>query len=236
MSEEAFFTLHRDIPRQGPGMAEDVLWVLDQIDPPSLVIDAGCGPGADIETFAEALPKVGIEGFDIVPHFVAEARDRLDCFGPRVKVWCGDMEDITGPADLIWSAGAVYFLGLEAALSRWRAALAPGGVIAFSEPVFLSDTPSKEATAFWADCPGVGTADKIAARVESAGFRTRATQVITGRAWLNYYLPLMTRAARLRIGAGPELAKELDAAEAEFARWRAAPTEIAYLLSVVDPA
>lgn len=236
MSEEAFFTLHRDIPRQGPGMAEDVLWVLDQIEPPARIIDAGCGPGADIETFAEALPKAEIDGFDIVPHFVAEARDRLSCFGPRVRVWCGDMEDITGPADLIWSAGAVYFLGVEAAISCWRNVLAPGGVIAFSEPVFLSGKPSKAATVFWADCPGVGTADGIAQQVREAGFRTCATRIITGRPWLNYYLPLMTRAARLRIGAGPDLAKELDAAEAEFARWRAAPTEIAYLLSIVEPA
>lgn len=236
MREEAFFTLHREIPRQGPGTAEDVLWALDQIEPPARVIDAGCGPGADIETLAEALPKAEIDGFDIVPHFVSEARDRSNCFGPRVRIWCGDMEEITGPADLIWSAGAVYFLGVEAALSRWRTVLAPGGVIAFSEPVFLTDTPSAAATAFWAECPGVGTARQIAIRVASAGFRTRATRLITGRAWLNYYLPLMSRAARLRIGAGPELAKELDLAEAEFARWRAAPTDIAYLLSVVEPA
>ncbi|MDI3337443.1 class I SAM-dependent methyltransferase [Defluviimonas aestuarii] len=236
MNEDPFFTLHRDIPRQGPGTPEDVLWVLDQIDPPARIIDAGCGPGADIEAFAANLPKVEVDGFDIVPHFVEEARDRLSCFGPRVRVWCGDMEEIIGPADLIWSAGAVYFLGIETALARWRAALAPGGVIAFSEPVFLTDPPSKAAAAFWADCPGVGMADKIATRVESAGFRTRATRLITGRAWLDYYLPLMSRAARLRIGAGPDLARELDAAEDEFAGWRAAPTDIAYLLSVVEPA
>lgn len=236
MSEEAFFTLHREVPRQGPGMAEDVLWALDQTDPPTRIIDAGCGPGADIETFAEALPKAEIDGYDIVPHFVAEARDRLGCFGPRVRVWCGDMAEITGPADLIWSAGAVYFLGVEEALARWRPALAPGGVIAFSEPVFLTDPPSKAAKAFWEQCPGVGTAERIAARVEKAGFTTRATRLITGRAWLDYYLPLMSRAARLRIGAGPDLTPELDAAEAEFAGWRAAPTEIAYLLSVVEPA
>lgn len=235
MSDDPFFTLHRDIPRQGPGMAEDVLWALDQIAVPSRVIDAGCGPGADIETLAEALPKATVVGVDHVPHFVAEARERLDCFGPRVRVWCGDMAQLTGPADLIWSAGAVYFLGVEAALGRWRDSLAPGGTIAFSEPIFLSDPPAPPVAAFWADCPDVGTADTLARRIENAGFRTRATRLITGRAWLDYYLPLMTRAARLRIGAGPVLAAELDAAEAEFARWRAAPAEIAYLLSVVEP-
>lgn len=236
MSEAAFFTLHRDIPRQGPGTEEDVFWALSLIPPPARVIDAGCGPGADAETLAAALPKAEIEGFDLVAHFVAEARDRLACFGPRVRVWQGDMAEIAGPAELIWSAGAVYFLGVETALRLWRGALAPGGAIAFSEPVFLTDPPSPAALAFWADCPGVGTAEGIAERVGNAGFRTLGTRLITGRAWLDYYLPLMARAARLRIGAGPELAAALDEAEAEFARWRAAPTEIAYLLSVVAPA
>jgi len=233
---DAFFTLHREIPRQGPGASEDVLWMLAQIDPPARVIDAACGPGADTETLAEALPKAEIEAVDHTPHFIEEARARLDCFGPRVRARQGDMRDLSGPADLIWCAGGVYFLGIEAALESWRAALAPGGVIAFSEPVFLADPPTEGAAAFWVDCPGIGTAASIADRVAGAGYRTRATRVLTGRPWLNYYLPLMARVARLRPGAGPELRATLDEAEAEFARWRAAPDQVAYLLSVVEPA
>jgi len=233
---DAFFTLHRDLPRQGPGDPQDILWALTQIDPPSRVIDAACGPGADTETLAEALPKARIEAVDHTPHFIDEARARLDCFGDRVDLRYGDMLDLTGPADLIWCAGALYFLGVETALAAWRPVLAPGGVIAFSEPVFLSDPPDQGAAAFWADYPGVGSAASIADRVSRSGYRTRATRVLTGRPWLNYYLPLMSRAARLRIGAGPELAAVLDEAEAEFARWRAAPDQVAYLLSVVEPA
>lgn len=233
---DAFFTLHREIPRQGPGAAENVLWALGQIAPPARVIDAACGPGADTETLAEALPAARIEAVDHTPHFIDEARARLDCFGDRVNLRCADMRVLTGPADLIWCAGALYFLGIETALAAWRPVLAPGGVVVFSEPVFLSDPPTAEASAFWSDYPGVGTARTIADRVLRAGYRTLATRVQTGRPWLNYYLPLMARAARLRIGAGPDLAHVLDAAEAEFARWRTAPDQIAYLLSVVEPA
>ena len=43
------------------------------------------------------------------------------------------------------------------------------------------------------------------------------------------------RIASLRPGASPELAAALDTAEAEIARWRAAPSEIAYALMVVAP-
>lgn len=233
---DAFFTLHREVPRQGPGAPEDVHWALSHVGDPGRVIDAACGPGTDTETLAEALPAARIEAFDIAPHLVAEARARLDCFGPRVRVWNGDMRDLNGPADLIWCAGALYFLGLETALDLWRPVLAPGGCIAFSEPVILSDPPSPEVAAFWADYPGIGDAEALAGRVARSGYRLRGTRVLTGRPWLNYYLPLMARAARLRIGAGPDLTAVLDEAEAEFARWRAAPDQIAYLLCVVEPA
>ena len=236
MMDDAFFELHREMPRQGPGDAEDVHWVLSVVGEPARVIDAACGPGADTETLAEALPLAEIEAVDLTSHFVEEARARLDCFGPRVTVREGDMQELAGPADLIWCAGALYFLGVETALALWRPVLAPGGAIAFSEPVFVSTPPSPEAAAFWSEYPGVGTAADVEARVRAAGYRARATRLITGRAWLNYYLPMMARATRLRIGAGPDLAVVLDAAEAEFARWRAAPDEIAYLMSVVEPA
>ncbi len=60
---------------------------------------------------------------------------------------------LTGPFDLIWSAGALYFLGVTDGLTGWRAALAPGGAVAFSEPCFFTDTPSDAARAFWDGYP-----------------------------------------------------------------------------------
>lgn len=236
MSGEAFFTLHRDLPRQGPGTGEDVAWALSLIAAPARILDAGCGPGADSETLAAVLPLARIEAIDSTAHLVEEAQDRLACFCPRVSARLGDMRSLAGPADLIWCAGAIYFLGVETALSLWRSALAPGGAIAFSEPVFLTDPPDPAARAFWADYPGVGSEAALVARIAAAGYRVLGTRPVVGRGWLDYYLPLMARAARLRIGAGPELAAVLDEAEAEFARWRAAPDHVAYLLCVVTPA
>ncbi|MCV2870566.1 class I SAM-dependent methyltransferase [Defluviimonas sp. WL0002] len=235
MTEDAFFELHRDIPRQGPGTAEDVAWALSLIQQPARIVDAGCGPGADSETLAESLPNSRIDAIDVTPHLVDEARERLACFGPRVTVRVGDMRSLPGPVDLIWCAGAIYFLGVEAALNGWRGALSAGGAIAFSEPVFLSDPPSPAAKAFWRDYPGVGTEAALVKRIEATGYRVLGTRQVTGRAWLDYYMPLMGRAARLRTGAGPDLAEVLDEAEAEFARWRVAPDQIAYLLCVVSP-
>lgn len=241
MDWDAFFTLHSDLPREGPGDAADVLWALDLAGVPAeaRILDAGCGPGADTAVLAQARPEAWIDAIDRQAGLVAEAAARLARFGPRVKVWQGDMGAIAGPYDLIWSAGAVYFLGVTEALRAWRPALTRAGRIAFSEPVLLGGPEPKPAAVarFWADYPRITDAGGIAARIAAAGFAILGTRLIVGAPWAAYYEPLARRIADLRAGqVMPALAAVLDAAEVEIAAWRAAPERIAYQLAVVAPA
>lgn len=233
----AFFALHRALPREGPGEAADVHWALAQLDdPPMRVADLACGPGADLETLAVALPDAQLTGIDRQAHFVDAARERTKGFGERVQVRVDDMATPGGTFDLIWCAGAVYFMGIIAALTAWKPNLAQAGAVAFSEPVLLRTPASGAAMAFWGDEDiDLTDAAGIAARVTAAGFRTRATRLIIGAPWRAYYAPMDARIAALRVGADAELAAVLDAAAQEVALWRAAPEEIAYLLSVVEP-
>ena len=230
----AFFTLHRDLPREGPGSAAEVDWVLDRIPPPARVIDAACGPGADTVTLAERLPGARIAAVDRQAHFIAEARRRCARFGGRVSVDEGDLREPTGPADLIWCMGAAYIVGLEAALAAWRPALAPGGVVAVSEPVLTETPPDPVVAAFWQG-EAVGTAGTLAARVAAAGFRTLDTRLVTGSPWAEYYDPIHARIAALRPAADPALATVLDETAREIALWRQAPDRIAYLLILAAP-
>lgn len=230
----AFFTLHRDLPREGPGEAADVFWALGQVPVPTRVCDVACGPGADLEGLAEALPAARIDAVDRQAHFVAAATARVARFGDRIRVRQGDMAALSGPYDLIWCAGAVYFLGLARALQLWRPALSDHGGVAFSQPVLLG-APSATVRAFWTDVPEVTDGAGIAAQVATAGYHTVATRVIVGPAWEAYYRPQRARIATLRPGAGVELAAVLHEAEAEIALWEQASDEIAYLLSVVAP-
>jgi hypothetical protein len=141
-----------------------------------------------------------------------------------------------GPFDFIWCAGAVYFLGIEAALGAWAPRLAPGGVIAFSEPCLFTDSPSQSAIAFWEGYARLTDAAGIASQIERAGFETRATRPIADIGWESYYRPMEARIARLRPGADAALSQVLDMADAEIAGWRAHRHETGYLLSVVRPA
>ena len=235
---EGFFEVHRGLHREGPGLPEDVIWALETagLSGALRVCDAGCGPGADTVTLAQALPEARIDAVDGVASFVAEARARVAGFGARVAVFEGDMAGLRGPYDLIWCAGALYFLGIEAGLQGWREALAPGGWVAFSEPCFLSTSPSEAARAFWEGEGAVGDIASIRARVAAAGYEVCGERMITGAGWAAYYAPMRERIGALRAaGRGEELAEVIAQSEAEMARWQAAPDEIAYALMLVRP-
>lgn len=239
MDWESFFTLHRGLSREGPGASEDVLRALELAGTrgAARVCDAGCGPGADSETLAEALPEARIDALDLHAPFAEATAARCARFGGRVRAWAGPMEDLSGPYDLIWCAGALYFLGVTEGLMAWRKALAPGGRVAFSEPVLLDGPVTEAERAFWKEYPAITDQAGILARVEAAGYRLLGSFPVIGAAWEGYYAPLEARIAALRAAsASPALEAMLVENEREIAAWRAGRERIAYSLSVVEPA
>ena len=132
---DAFFTLHRDLPREGPGEAADVAWVAKTIGlkRDAQIADVACGPGGDIGALLDAAPDGHVTALDKTAHFVDAARAAWG-EDPRTTILRADMASVANTYDLIWCAGAVYFLGVTPALTRWRKALRAGGVIAFTEP------------------------------------------------------------------------------------------------------
>ncbi len=234
---EALAILHAEMPRQGPGTAEDVLWALETLGLEGTVriVDAGCGPGADLETLAQALPEARITGIDMFPHLAEEARQRLRSF-PNVTVKTGDMTRLEGQVDLIWCAGALYFLGVTEGLTGWRDALAAGGAVAFSEPV-LPEGPRDVAEEFWADYPAITDWSGLEARVRDAGYHVLASRNIVGEGWAEYQEAQAARIAMLTTDADPvsQLATVLAAAAREVALWRRAPEQIRYALVLARP-
>ena len=236
MDWDGFFQVHKGLHREGPGLPEDVHWALAQTGVQGAIdaLDAGCGPGADLEVFAEALPSARLTGVEKTAQFVAEAQDRLASFGDRVTVCEADMAEPGGPYDLIWCAGALYFLGVTEGLTAWRSALKAGGWVAFSEPVLLPGIVSDEEAAFWDGYPRTDLAG-ISARIEAAGYRMAEHRLIIGPAWDAYYTPMRRRIATLRAAGNPELGTALDENEREADLWAAAQDRIAYALVLAQP-
>lgn len=235
---DAFLTVHRDLHREGPGEPADVHWALEKLglSGPLDVLDAACGPGADLLTLAEALPEAHITGVEKTAHFATEASARIAAYTPRVQAVEGDMSTPEGTYDLIWCAGALYFLGVTEGLQGWRSVLNPGGAVVFSEPVLLGTPPSDGARAFWEEYPQITDLDGIIERVTAAGYAVQDHRMIVGKPWADYYGPLQARIDMLREqNPHAALTEALDEHQREIDMWHAAQDQIAYALLIVKP-
>jgi len=235
--QTAFFTLHRDLPREGPGEAADIAWAtaLAGIGPKAQLADVGCGPGADIAALLEAAPQGQVTALDKTSHFIDEARARWQDDG-RVTLLKADMAAIRNRYDMIWCAGAIYFLGTTEALTAWRKSLTKGGVVAFTEMCWFTDLPSDVPKELWSrDYPGMTNDAGIRARVEAAGYEVLGTRRISDQAWENYFTPIDARIAALRPTADDTLTGVLDEAVEEAACWRTYRDEYGYVVYVVRP-
>ncbi len=232
-----FLELYGALPRQGPGNRASLDRAMQVIRPAkdAACLDAGCGVGADISGLLAHVPDGSVDGFEFYPEFAEwAARKNSD---PRVRVRTGDMLELDATYDLIWSMGAVYIPGVNTALRRWKPHLGPGGKIAFSEIVWLTDTPPIEAQDFWASYPAMTHLGGIETICRDEGYRVLDRTVLPDDAWEAYYHPLEARIAECRKGTCSEaLTAVMDEAEAEIALWRAHRRAFGYGLFVVKVA
>lgn len=234
MDWDAFFTVHKDLPREGPGAPEDVAWAcaLAGVPGDAAICDAGSGPGGDVAALLSAAPRGHVVAVDL--HF-GEAADARLADEPRARGVSADFAALEAlpeaPFDLIWCAGALYLLGLEEGPRTLARALKPAGVLAFSEPCRFVEEPSPEAEAIFGGYP-LRNADQIVAILETQGFTVLGHRPVPDAGWEAYFQPMEARIAELRPGADASLAAMLDQCAQEAADWRANRAEVGYLLVV----
>ncbi|MCB1364058.1 MAG: methyltransferase domain-containing protein [Rhodobacteraceae bacterium] len=229
---EDFLFIHSDLPREGPGDRASLDWALGHLAlrPDARILDAGCGPGADIAGLLSHVPRARLLAMETHAAYAARVREAF-AQDPRVRVCEGDMARPQGVFDLIWCAGALYFLGVEAGLRGWRDHLAPGGAAVFTDLAWTGAPRSPEAEAFWAAYPAMGARGDVLAATLAAGYRVVADRFLPASAWTAYYGPLEARIQTLRAGGAPsaELRLALDAEQGEIDLWRAHGGEFGYL-------
>jgi SAM-dependent methyltransferase len=241
-----FLEIYGSLPRAGPGTAEDTLRALDLVPIENIrgVLDLGCGPGAQTLVLAEALPEARILALDLLPEMAAEARRRMVEKGleGRVRVEVGDMmsPDVApGSQDLIWCEGAIYFAGISNALTSWRSFLAPGGCVAFTEPIWLEPSPPGEIVHWWQrEYPAITDESGVRTAVGNAAFETVGFFVLPADSWWkDYYGPMEERTEQFKAAhVGDPLAVEIAArAEEEVAMFRRFNTSYSYGFFVVRP-
>ena len=243
---ERFLALYGTLPRAAPGSNDATRAALGILPkgPRRTVLDLGCGPGAQTLSLVATLPDSIIVAVDVLPAMVAETarRSRVAGAADRVVAAVADMAAppvAHGSQDLIWCEGAIYFLGVTAALRTWRPYLTGGGCVAFTEPVWLRCDPEEEIASWWSrEYPAITDATGVRQAILDAGYRVIDSFVLPAEAWWNdYYSPMEARIPGfLAEYQRDEIALEIAAvAEEEISMFRRFSDAFSYAFFIVRP-
>lgn len=231
MNWEAFFTLHQDIPREGPGSdaaTRRAIGLLPALPERPVILDLGCGPGKQTLVLATDL-GAPITAIDIHQPFLDQLEEAVAAAGlsDRITIRPGDMGALDYPpesVDLIWAEGSIFAVGFKSGLENWRRFLKPGGLVVTSELTWLTDDRPADVHEFLSAAypPMTDIAGNIALAAE-AGYEVFDHFVLPSEDWWTEYMtPLNERAETLREAAAsdPDLAQVLSEhdLEADFCR------------------
>lgn len=198
--------LHRGLRRLGPGSAGCTLKAFRLCaDLPALpeVLDVGCGAGAQSLVLA-ASTQARITATDLIAAFLGQLRARAAAMGlgGRIQTVVADMAGLPfadGSFDLVWSEGAAYSIGFDAALAAWRCLARPGGYLVVSELSWFRPDPPEEIAVFWSrHYPGIRSIEANIAAARGAGFACVGSLRLPAAAWNRYHAPLQRRLPAFR--------------------------------------
>ena len=155
-----FLQIYGTLPRAGPGSNELTRrafeMMLDVPESPR-ILDVGCGPGMQTVELLR-ITSGTVVALDLIPEMIARVRARAVNAGvsDRLETLEQDMTEMAFPEssfDVVWSEGAIYFLGFEAGLKKVKDFVEPGGYVVVSEAVWLKPNPPPEVVEFWKEYP-----------------------------------------------------------------------------------
>jgi ubiquinone/menaquinone biosynthesis C-methylase UbiE len=125
---ELIIDFHKNSERQGPGSEKDTLRALGLLSLPNdqnlKVADIGCGSGGQTISLAKNL-NGQIIAVDLFPGFLNELKIKSQKLGLTDKIVTleksmHDLPFYKDEFDLIWSEGAIYNMGFENGLEKWK--------------------------------------------------------------------------------------------------------------------
>ena len=195
-----FLQLFGTLPRAGPGdnaSTRKAFAMIESLPPEPKILDLGCGPGMQTVELLKLCAGT-VVALDIFPQMIARVREAAKTAGVanRLQTVQADMNDMPFEPesfDVIWSEGAIYFLGFEKGLAKVKELVKPGGYVAVSESVWLKPDPPQEAVELWREYPEIGTVETKLAIVAKLGYRNVQHFILPASCWTELYYEPMAR-------------------------------------------
>ncbi len=206
------------VERQGPGSPEVItkaLSFIENLPKDATIADIGCGTGGQTIELAQQTNGT-ITAVDVFPKFINifntnAAKLNLQ---DRVKGIVGSMNNLSfkeEELDLIWSEGAIYNIGFEEGLRKWRKFLKKDGYVAITEASWFTNERPAEIDEFWQDAyPGIDTISNKITDMEKTGYMPVASFILPEECWTkHFYEPQIAAQEKfLKKNKGNKMAEE----------------------------
>ncbi len=196
---EYFYELYESLPRCGPGASEATRRAYDalaSLPAHPLILDIGCGTGAQTVELAK-VSNGKIIALDNHQPFLdklmetARTQGLADNISPK-NMSMLEMDFDANSFDIIWSEGALYFMGFQNGLQKCRQLLKAKGCLAVTEAVYLLPDPPAPVVKFWEnEYPAIKDVQGNINIIKTQGYDLLANFTLSQSAWLeNFYLPM----------------------------------------------
>jgi len=197
---ELLVDLFKECKRQGPGSSIETRRALSflDLDPDEKIkiADIGCGCGAQTITLARNTNS-HITAIDIFPEFL----DKLDREAQKrhlnIETVKGSMKDLPfkeESLDIMWSEGAIYFMGFEKGIQEWRKFIKPNGYLVVSDISWFTESRPQEINDHWKSEVDIKTVSQKISAIERSGYSPIAYFKLPEYCWTEkYYKPFEQR-------------------------------------------